>query len=69
MTRRPFFAKGERAKKPLELVHTDVCGLLNVQARGSYDYSIHLLMIFQGMGMFILCNENLRLLESSKNLL
>ena len=25
MTRRPFFsAKGERAKKPLELVHTDV---------------------------------------------
>ena len=33
MTKRPFKAKGYRATKPLELVHTDVCGPINVQAR------------------------------------
>ena len=30
MTKRPFFAKGQRATQPLELVHSDVCGPLNV---------------------------------------
>ncbi|XP_073121767.1 uncharacterized protein [Henckelia pumila] len=42
MTKRPFLSKGERVKGPLELVHTNVCGPLNVQARGGYvinDYS------------------------------
>ena len=40
MTKRPFSAKGERAKDPLELVHSDVCGPLNVQARGGYEYFV-----------------------------
>ena len=34
MIKRPFSAKGYRAKEPLELVHSDVCGPMNVQARG-----------------------------------
>ena len=38
MTKRPFSAKGERAKEPLQLVHSDVCGPLSVQARGGYKY-------------------------------
>ena len=38
MTKRSFLAKGFRAKEPLELVHSDVCGPLNVQARGGYEY-------------------------------
>ena len=42
MTKRSFSAKGFRAKEPLELVHSDVCGPLNVQARGGYDYSMYL---------------------------
>ena len=30
MTKRPFKAKGYRVTKPLELVHTDVCGPMRV---------------------------------------
>ena len=40
MTKRPFKAKGNRATIQLELVHTDVCGLMSVQARGGYEYFI-----------------------------
>ena len=40
MTKRPFKAKGYRATKPLEFVHTDVCGPINVQARGGYEYFV-----------------------------
>ncbi|KAH9679431.1 hypothetical protein KPL71_026128 [Citrus sinensis] len=40
MTKKSFSAKGVRATVPLELVHTDVCGPINVQARGGYEYFI-----------------------------
>ena len=40
MTKRPFKAKGNRATKQLELVHTNVCGPMSVQARGRYEYFI-----------------------------
>ena len=40
MTNRPFKAKGNRAKEVLELVHTDLCGPMNIQARGGYEYFI-----------------------------
>ena len=40
MTKRSFSAKGVLATIPLELVHTDVCGPINVQARGGYEYFI-----------------------------
>ena len=40
MTKRPFSAKGVRATVPLELVHKDVYGPINVQARGGYEYFI-----------------------------
>ena len=40
MTKRPFPAKDNRTNTLLELVHTDVCGLINVRARGSYEYFI-----------------------------
>ena len=40
MTKRPFIAKGYRAKECLELVHIDVCGPFNVNAWGGYDYFI-----------------------------
>ena len=33
MTNRPFKAKGNRAKEVLELVHTDLCGPMNIQSR------------------------------------
>ena len=40
MTKRPFSAKDERSKEPLQLVHSDVCGPLSVQARGGYEYFV-----------------------------
>ena len=40
MTKKPFTKIGERAKEPLELIHSDVCGPLQVQARGAYTYFV-----------------------------
>ena len=40
MTKRPFSDKGRRATELLELVHSDVCGPLNQQARGGYEYFV-----------------------------
>ena len=40
MTKRPFSAKGNRAGGLLELVHTDVCGPMNVKAREGYRYFV-----------------------------
>ena len=34
--KRPFNAKGYKAKDLLELVHSDVCGSMSIQARGDY---------------------------------
>ena len=36
MTKRPFSTKDNRSKGVLELIHTDVCGPLNVKAKGSF---------------------------------
>src|SRR5215813_2498834 len=40
MTKRPFIGKGLRANQPLELIHLDVYGPMNVRARGGYEYFI-----------------------------
>ena len=40
MTKRPFSTKGERSKEPLQLVHSDICGPLSVQARCGYEYFV-----------------------------
>lgn len=40
LAKRPFSAKGDRAKELLGLVHSDVCGPLNVQARGGFEYFV-----------------------------
>ena len=40
MTKRSFSAKGTRAKEPLQLVHSDVCGPVSVQAIGGYEYFV-----------------------------
>ena len=40
MTRSPFKEKGERASDVLCLIHTDVCGPMNISARGGYYYFI-----------------------------
>lgn len=40
MEKRYFTAKGNRAKEQLELVHIDVCGPINAQARGGFEYFV-----------------------------
>jgi len=40
MTKRPFGSKGNRAEGVLELVHSDVCGPMNIKARGGYEYYV-----------------------------
>ena len=40
MAKLPFVGQGERATEILALVHTDICGPFNVQARGGYFYFI-----------------------------
>ncbi|WJX67634.1 hypothetical protein P8452_52084 [Trifolium repens] len=40
MTKTPFTGKGERANDLLALIHTDVCGPLNIPARGGFSYFI-----------------------------
>ena len=44
MTKRPFSLKGNRSNNLLELVHTDVCGPINIRSHGDYEHLSHLLM-------------------------
>ena len=38
MTKTPFSGTMERATNLLEIIHTDVCGPMNIEARGGYHY-------------------------------
>ena len=40
MTKRSFTRKDLRAKTPLKLVHSDLCGPMNVKVRGGYEHFI-----------------------------
>ncbi|RVW99042.1 Retrovirus-related Pol polyprotein from transposon TNT 1-94 [Vitis vinifera] len=40
MTKRPFPLKGNRANDVLELIHSDLCGPMSVQARGGFEYFV-----------------------------
>ena len=58
MTKRPFSAKGERSKEPLQLVHSDVCGPLSVQARGGYGYFVTFIDDYSRYGYVYLMHKN-----------
>ena len=40
MTKSPFKGKGERDSDVLDLIHTNICGLMNISVRGGYYYFI-----------------------------
>ncbi|CAA0841620.1 Uncharacterized mitochondrial protein AtMg00300, partial [Striga hermonthica] len=40
MTSRPFKAKGNRSNDVLELIHSDLCGSMSIQARGGFEYFV-----------------------------
>ena len=50
MTKRPFTTKGLRAEEPLELIHSDVCGLFTTQTRGGYEYYVTFIDDYSGYG-------------------
>ena len=60
MTKRPFTAKGRRATELLELVHSDVCDPLSIQARGGYEYFVTFTDVTQDMVLSICSNTNPR---------
>ena len=68
MTKRPFKAKGNRVIKQLELVHTDVCGPMSVQARGGYEHFISFTDDYSKYGYVYLCATSLNLLKSFENI-
>ena len=45
MTKTPFSGTMERANDLLEIIHTDVCGPMSVEARDGYRYFLTLQMI------------------------
>ena len=40
ITKTSFTGHGERVSDILDLIHTDVCGLMSTQTRGGYSYFI-----------------------------
>ena len=66
MTKRPFSAKGYRAKEPLELVHSDVCGPMNIQARGGFEYFITFIDDYSRYGYIYLMRRKSECFEKFK---
>ena len=66
MTRRSFIGKGLRAKEPLELVHTDLCGPMNVKAWGGYEYFISFIDDYSRYGYIYLMHYKSQALEKFK---
>ena len=49
MTKSPFKKKDERASDILGLVHSNVCGPINISTEEDIITLLHLLMIYRGM--------------------
>lgn len=66
MTKLPFKGKGERNKRVLDLIHTDVCGPLNHNARGGYIYFITFTDDFSRYGYIYLMKHKSESFEKFK---
>ncbi|KAK9043534.1 hypothetical protein V6N11_071870 [Hibiscus sabdariffa] len=66
MTKAPFSGKGERASDLLGLIHSDVCGPMNTQARGGYQYFITFTDDFSRYGYIYLMRHKTEALEKFK---
>ena len=67
MTKTLFFGTMERATDLLEIIHTDVCGLMNIEARGRYHYFLIFTDDLRRYEYIYLMKHNLKHLKSSKN--
>ena len=66
MTKRPFTTKGLRAKEPLELLHSDVCGPFAIQARGGYEYYVTFIDDYSSYGYVYLMRRKSETFEKFK---
>ncbi|KAK9044503.1 hypothetical protein V6N11_058403 [Hibiscus sabdariffa] len=66
MTKAPFSGKGERASDLLGLIHSDVCGPMNTQARGGFQYLITFTDDFSRYGYIYLMHHKSKALERFK---
>ncbi|KAK8652409.1 hypothetical protein V6N13_061427 [Hibiscus sabdariffa] len=66
MTKAPFNGKSERASDLLGLIHSDVCGPMNTQARGGFHYFITFTDDFSRYGYIYLMSHKSEALENFK---
>ncbi|TYK06521.1 gag/pol protein [Cucumis melo var. makuwa] len=66
MTKRPFTRKGYRANEPLELIHSDLCGPMNVKAIGAFEYFISFIDDYSRYGYLYLMEHKSEALEKFK---
>ncbi|MCQ7012887.1 DDE-type integrase/transposase/recombinase, partial [Clostridioides difficile] len=66
MTKRPFKAKGYRAKEVLELIHSDLCGPMSIQARGGFEYFVTFIDDYSRYGYIYLLRRKSECFEKFK---
>jgi hypothetical protein len=54
MTKTPFFGTMKRAIDLLEIIHTDVCGPMNIEARDRYHYFMIFTRWFEQIWVYLL---------------
>ena len=67
MTKTPFSRTMERANDFLEIIHTDVCGPMSVEARGGYRYFLTFTDDLSRYGYIYLMKHKSETIESSNN--
>ena len=67
MTKTPFSGTMERASDLLEIIHTDVCGPMSVEACGGYRYFLTFTDDLSRYGYVYLTKHKLKHLKSSSN--
>ena len=67
MTKRPVSGTMERANDLLEIIHTDVCDPMSVEARGGYHYFLTFIDDLSRYGYIYLMKHNSKKMKSSKN--
>ena len=66
MSKSPFNKKGERAIETLELIQSDVCGPMSIQARGGYLYFVTLIDDYSRFGYVYLMKYKSETFEEFK---
>ena len=66
MTKTPFSGAMEQANDLLEIIHTDVCGPMSVDARGGYRYFLTFIDDFSRYGYIYLIKHKFETFEKFK---